>query len=187
MKKEYDLQKVCLRACVKILITGVIVFSGMLQVQAQDMKGMEMIKKKTATSSNKVEKIVAKNSESKYINNRPSKMVRYDLYVSDTTVNFTGKNANAMAINGQIPAPVLEFTEGDTAEIYVHNQLASPTSIHWHGVLVPNQYDGVTYLTTAPIMPNTTHLFTFPIIQNGTTWYHSHDLMEQIGLDCTAQ
>jgi len=182
MKKEYDLQKVCLRACVKILITGVIAFSGMLQVQAQDMKGMEMNKKTTATFSNKVEKIVAKKGENKYINNRPAKMVRYDLYVSDTTVNFTGKNAHAMAINGQIPAPVLEFTEGDTAEIYVHNLLKSPTSMHWHGLLVPNQYDGVTYLTTAPIMPNTTHLFTFPIIQNGTTWYHSHDLMEQIGL-----
>jgi CopA family copper-resistance protein len=118
----------------------------------------------------------------KIANNYVPKMVRYDLYVSDTTVNFTGKNAHAMAINGQIPAPVLEFTEGDTAAIYVHNLLATPTSMHWHGLLVPNQYDGVMYLTTAPIMPNTTHLFTFPIIQNGTTWYHSHDLMEQIGL-----
>ena len=151
-------------------------------VQAQDMKGMDMNKKTTPPPANKMEKGITKNSETKYANNRLSKMVRYDLYVSDTTVNITGKNAHAMAINGQIPAPVLEFTEGDTAEIYVHNLLKSPTSMHWHGLLVPNQYDGVTYLTTAPILPNTTHLFTFPIIQNGTTWYHSHDLMEQIGL-----
>jgi CopA family copper-resistance protein len=110
------------------------------------------------------------------------KTVRYDLYVGDTTVNFTGKKAKGMAINGQIPAPILRFTEGDTALIYVHNRLKIPTSVHWHGLIVPNQYDGVSYLTTAPILPNTTHIFTFPLIQNGTYWYHSHDLEEQIGL-----
>jgi FtsP/CotA-like multicopper oxidase with cupredoxin domain len=114
--------------------------------------------------------------------NTPSKTVRYDLYVGDTTVNFTGKNAAAMAINGQIPAPTLHFTEGDTALIYVHNRLRIATSVHWHGIILPNQYDGVSYLTTAPILPNTTHFFTFPIVQNGTYWYHSHDLEEQIGL-----
>ncbi len=70
--------------------------------------------------------------------NTPSKTVRYDLYVSDTTVNFTGKNAVAMAINGQIPAPTLHFTEGDTALIYVHNRLKTATSMHWHGLIVPN-------------------------------------------------
>jgi CopA family copper-resistance protein len=121
-------------------------------------------------------------SVSKSTNNLSSKTVRYDLYVGDTTVNFMGKNAAAMAINGQIPAPTLHFTEGDTALIYVHNRLKTATSMHWHGVIVPNQYDGVSYLTTAPILPNTTHLFTFPIVQNGTYWYHSHDLTEQIGL-----
>ena len=94
-------------------------------VQAQDMKGMDMNKKTTPATSNKVEKNIPKNIGTKYENNRPSKMVRYDLYVNDTTVNFTGKNAHAMAINGQIPSPVLEFTEGDTAEIYVHNLLSS--------------------------------------------------------------
>jgi FtsP/CotA-like multicopper oxidase with cupredoxin domain len=148
---------------------------------AQKMKGMDMNKKVSAIGS-KIEKDVLENKTIKFNNNRPSKIVRYDLYVQDTTVNFTGKKAHAMAINGQIPAPILEFIEGDTAEIYVHNLLASSTSMHWHGLLLPNQYDGVSYLTTAPILPNTTHLFTFPIIQNGTTWYHSHDLTEQIGL-----
>ena len=122
------------------------------------------------------------NSIKKNDANTPSKTVRYDLYVGDTTVNFTGKNTAAMAINGQIPAPTLHFTEGDTALIYVHNLLKTATSMHWHGLIVPNQYDGVSYLTTAPILPNTTHLFTFPIVQNGTYWYHSHDLTEQIGL-----
>lgn len=109
--------------------------------------------------------------------------VTYDLYVSDTLVNYTGKPRKALAINGQIPAPVLHFTEGDTAVIRVHNLLDEPTSIHWHGILVPNIQDGVPYLTTAPAAPHSTHVYTFPIIQNGTYWYHSHaGLQEQEGL-----
>ena len=59
------------------------------------------------------------------------KIVRYDLYVKDTMVNFTGKAKRAIAVNGQIPMPTLIFTEGDTAEIYVHNQLNEETSLHW--------------------------------------------------------
>ncbi len=111
------------------------------------------------------------------------KIVRYDLFVSDTLVNYTGKKAHALAINGSIPGPMLTFTEGDTALIYVHNQSKEATSVHWHGIILPNQYDGVPYLTTAPIDPKTTHLYKFPIVQHGTYWYHSHTgLQEQIGL-----
>ena len=61
------------------------------------------------------------------------KIVRYDLYVKDTLVNFTGKEKRAIAVNGQIPMPTLTFTEGDTAEIHVHNELNESTSLHWHG------------------------------------------------------
>lgn len=111
------------------------------------------------------------------------KAVRYDLYVKDTLVNFSGKVKHAIAINGQIPAPTLTFTEGDTAEIYVHNMLNTGTTLHWHGLFVPNQYDGVAYLTQMPIPPHQTHLYKFPIIQNGTYWYHSHfGLQEQSGM-----
>ncbi len=111
------------------------------------------------------------------------KVVRYDLYVRDTTVNFTNKPKRAIAVNGQIPMPTLTFTEGDTAEIYVHNELNEETSLHWHGLFLPNQYDGVPNLTQMPIKPHTTHLYRFPIIQNGTHWYHSHTgLQEQIGM-----
>ena len=111
------------------------------------------------------------------------KIVRYDLYVRDTIVNFTGKPKRAIAVNGQIPMPTLTFTEGDIAEIYVHNELNEDTSLHWHGLLLPNKYDGVPNLTQMPIKPKTTHLYTFPIIQNGTHWYHSHTgLQEQIGM-----
>ena len=111
------------------------------------------------------------------------KVVRYDLYVSDTTVNFTGKSKRAIAVNGQIPMPTLSFTQGDTAEIHVHNKLKESTSLHWHGLILPNKEDGVPYLTQMPIKPGTTHVYRFPIVQNGTHWYHSHSgLQEQIGM-----
>ena len=111
------------------------------------------------------------------------KVVRYDLYVKDTIVNFTGKEKRAIAVNGQIPMPTLTFTEGDTAEIVVHNQLKESTSLHWHGVFLPNKEDGVPWLTQKPIEPGTTYTYRFPIIQHGTHWYHSHSgLQEQIGM-----
>ncbi|MEC4005593.1 multicopper oxidase domain-containing protein [Flavobacterium sp. SUN052] len=111
------------------------------------------------------------------------KVVRYDLYVRDTIVNFGEKPKHAIAVNGQIPMPTLTFTEGDIAEIYVHNELNEDTSLHWHGLFLPNQYDGVPNLTQMPIKPHTTHLYKFPIIQHGTHWYHSHtELQEQIGM-----
>lgn len=111
------------------------------------------------------------------------KKVEYDLYVTDTMVNFTGKHRHAIAINGQIPAPILEFTEGDTAVIRVHNLMKMETSIHWHGILLPNKEDGVPYLTTSPVEAGKTYTFTFPLIQSGTYWYHSHTMLqEQSGL-----
>ncbi|OOV18495.1 multicopper oxidase family protein [Flavobacterium sp. LM4] len=115
---------------------------------------------------------------------KAQKVVRYDLHVLDTIVNFSGKEKRAISVNGQIPMPTLTFTEGDIAEIYVHNELKKETtSMHWHGLFLPNKEDGVPYLTQMPIEPGTTHKYTFPIIQNGTYWYHSHSgLQEQIGL-----
>lgn len=114
---------------------------------------------------------------------RPGKRVVYDLYITDTIVNFTGKSVKAQAINGQIPGPTIRFTEGDTAVIHVHNKMKDETSMHWHGILLPNKFDGVPYLETAPIMPGQTHDFIFPLRQTGTYWYHSHTkLQEQAGL-----
>jgi FtsP/CotA-like multicopper oxidase with cupredoxin domain len=118
-----------------------------------------------------------------YCNIIGQKVVRYDLYVRDTVLNFTGKNVRGYAVNHQIPMPELHFTEGDTAEVYIHNELNVETSIHWHGLILPNDQDGVPYLTTAPIKPRTTHLYKFPLVQNGTYWYHSHtELQEQSGM-----
>lgn len=110
-------------------------------------------------------------------------VVQYHLYVRDTLVNFTGKEKHAIAVNGQIPMPTLTFTEGDTAEIYVHNELKESTSLHWHGVFLPNREDGVPYMTQMPIQPGKVYVYRFPVIQHGTHWYHSHTgLQEQLGM-----
>ncbi|MGZ8537787.1 MAG: heavy metal-binding domain-containing protein, partial [Flavisolibacter sp.] len=96
------------------------------------------------------------------------KTIIYHLFVKDTLVNFTGKSKKAIAINGSIPAPVLTFTEGDTAEIHLHNMLDEETSLHWHGIILPNQFDGVPLLTTRRIKPGDTYVYKFKIVQNGT-------------------
>ncbi|WP_434365812.1 multicopper oxidase domain-containing protein [Sphingobacterium spiritivorum] len=111
------------------------------------------------------------------------KVVKYHLYVKDTIVTYGGKSKRAIAVNGQIPMPTLTFTEGDTAEIMVHNLMDEATSLHWHGVMLPNKEDGVPWLTQKPIEPNSTYTYRFPIIQHGTHWYHSHSgMQEQIGM-----
>jgi FtsP/CotA-like multicopper oxidase with cupredoxin domain len=111
------------------------------------------------------------------------KTVIYHLYITDTMVNYTGKRRHAIAVNGSLPGPTLSFTEGDTAVIYIHNQMMMATTVHWHGLIVPNEYDGVAYLTSPPIGAMQTYVAKFPIVQNGTYWYHTHMMLqEQIGL-----
>ncbi len=109
---------------------------------------------------------------------------RYELTVRDTIVNYTGKARKAFTVNGQMPMPTLTFTEGDTAEIVVHNAMEKEeTSLHWHGLILPYQYDGVPYLTTAPIKAGETQVYKFALLQSGTYWYHSHTkLQEQNGM-----
>jgi len=113
---------------------------------------------------------------------RPHTII-YNLYITDSLVNYTGRRRHAIAVNGTLPGPALEFTEGDTAEIHIHNEMMMETTVHWHGIIVPNRYDGVAYLTSSPIKPMTTYTAVIPIVQNGTYWYHSHTMLqEQIGL-----
>ena len=90
-----------------------------------------------------------------------------------------GVTANAMTLNGGIPGPVLEFNEGDLAIINVTNKMDEETSVHWHGLILPNFYDGVPYLTTPPIEPGTTFQYRIPINQSGTYWYHSHTMLQE--------
>ncbi len=114
-----------------------------------------------------------------------SRTVHYELTIENQKVNITGREVDfALTVNGGIPAPLLEFTEGDDAEILVRNGLkAGEVSIHWHGILLPPEEDGVPYVNTPPIFPGQSRVFKFPIRQNGTYWYHSHTgLQEQKGV-----
>jgi len=109
--------------------------------------------------------------------------VEYDLTIARQAVNFTGQPVEALTINGHLPGPTLRFTEGDHAVIRVHNQMDVETSIHWHGILLPNAMDGVPFLTFPPIAPGQTFVYTFDLRQSGTYWYHSHTMLqEQRGL-----
>tara|TARA_R110002050_G_scaffold164516_4_gene294651 strand:+ start:2985 stop:5294 length:2310 start_codon:yes stop_codon:yes gene_type:complete len=103
----------------------------------------------------------------------------YTLTIKQQKVNKAGKEVIGMTINGNIPGPVLEFTEGEYAVIYVKNEMSVETSIHWHGLLLPNFYDGVPYLTTPPIEPGHTQKYEFALKQSGTYWYHSHTLLQE--------
>lgn len=106
-----------------------------------------------------------------------------DLVVSYKTVNFAGKDRKAIAINNQIPAPTLHFKEGDKVTINVHNQLDKETAIHWHGVIVPWQMDGVLGINQQGIPPGGVFHYQFTLHQAGTYWYHAHaGLQEQQGL-----
>lgn len=114
---------------------------------------------------------------------QPPRTVRYDLHIRDTIIMYGKKKKRAIAVNGQIPMPTLTFTEGDTAEIHVYNHLKEQTSLHWHGLFLPNKMDGVPFMTQMPIEPGAQYLYKFPIVQHGTHWYHSHSgLQEQIGM-----
>ena len=113
-----------------------------------------------------------------------AKVVEYELTVAETQLSPAGKKCTALTLNGGIPGPTLRFTEGDKAKITVRNHLAKEeTSIHWHGLLVPNAQDGVPYLTTPPIPAGGQHTFEFSLTHPGTYWYHSHTgLQEQRGV-----
>ncbi len=108
---------------------------------------------------------------------RPIK--EYNLTIEEQTINITGKNVMGMAVNGTIPGPTLEFIEGEQAVIHVTNNMKMETSVHWHGLLLPNFQDGVPYLTTPPIKPGTTFTYSFPLNQSGTYWYHSHTMLQE--------
>ncbi|MEQ9589926.1 MAG: copper resistance system multicopper oxidase [Parvibaculaceae bacterium] len=107
----------------------------------------------------------------------------YALSIDEMRVNFTGAEADALAINGTIPAPLLRFTEGEDVTIHVTNNLDETSSIHWHGLLVPPEMDGVPGISFDGIPPGETFTYRFPIRQTGTYWYHSHSgYQEQEGI-----
>ncbi len=113
-----------------------------------------------------------------------AKTTEYNLTIDRTPVNVTGQEVTKVTVNGGIPAPTLRFTEGDDAVIHVTNKMDEMTSIHWHGLIIPGEMDGVpTFNNFLGIMPGGTFTYRFKIKQTGTYWYHAHSMgQEQDGL-----
>ena len=109
----------------------------------------------------------------------------FDLAIGEQIVNFTGTSARATTVNGSLPAPTLRFKEGDTVTLRVTNNLKEPSSIHWHGLILPSAMDGVPDISNNfnGIAPGETFTYQFKLVQSGTYWYHSHSgFQEQTGL-----
>jgi CopA family copper-resistance protein len=103
----------------------------------------------------------------------------FDLTIAETPVNFTGAPRMATTVNGSLPAPTLRWREGDTVTLRVTNRLAEEASIHWHGILLPFQMDGVPGISFKGIAPGETFTYRFKVQQTGTYWYHSHSGMQE--------
>lgn len=104
------------------------------------------------------------------------------LRIARMTMVLDGRKSNAIGVNGTVPAPLLRLREGQTVRLNVINDLDEDSSIHWHGLLVPAQFDGVPGVSFPGIKPRSSFLYEFPVRQNGTYWYHSHSgLQEQLG------
>ncbi len=107
----------------------------------------------------------------------------FNLTVEQAAVNYTGRPAYATVVNGSVPGPTLRWREGDRVTLAVTNRLKETTSIHWHGIRTPSDMDGVPGLSFPGIAPGETFVYSFPVRQSGTYWYHSHSgFQEQTGL-----
>jgi CopA family copper-resistance protein len=108
----------------------------------------------------------------------------FDLSIGSSLANFTGKTRPAITVNGSLPAPILRWREGDTVTLRVANRLAEGmSSIHWHGLILPANMDGVPGLSFDGIHPGESYVYRFRVGQSGTYWYHSHSMFqEQAGL-----
>ena len=107
----------------------------------------------------------------------------FDLTIGETLMNFTGSPRIGLTVNGSLPAPTLRWREGDTVTLRVTNTLGEDTSVHWHGILLPANMDGVPGISFNGIRPGETHTYRFTVRQGGTYWYHSHTgFQEQRGL-----
>jgi FtsP/CotA-like multicopper oxidase with cupredoxin domain len=113
----------------------------------------------------------------------PAGAATYDLVIGETPVNLTGHAATATTINGTLPGPTLRWREGEEVTIRVTNRLDRPSSLHWHGILLPYTMDGVPGVSFSGIAPGETFTYRFTVAQSGTYWYHGHSgTQEQSGL-----
>ncbi|KTE26971.1 MULTISPECIES: copper resistance system multicopper oxidase [unclassified Sphingopyxis] len=104
------------------------------------------------------------------------------LRIARQTMRIDGKLSRAIGINGTVPAPLVRLKEGQTAKLTVVNDLDEDSSIHWHGLILPFQMDGVPGVSFPGIKPRSKFVYEFPVVQSGTYWYHSHSgLQEQLG------
>ena len=109
-------------------------------------------------------------------------VAEYDLRIAETPVEIAGRRARATTINGTVPGPLLRLREGEDVLLRVTNRLREDTSVHWHGVIVPPEMDGVPAVSFPGIVAGQTFDYRFPLRQYGTYWYHSHSgLQEQTG------
>ena len=108
---------------------------------------------------------------------------QFDLTLAHQKVNYTGKERLATAVNGSVPGPILRWREGDRVTLNVANRMAESSSIHWHGIILPTEMDGVPGISFNGIAPGETFRYQFDLKQSGTYWYHSHSgFQEQTGL-----
>ena len=106
-----------------------------------------------------------------------------ELQIGDAPINVAGRRAVAMGVNGTVPGPLIRLQEGERATLLVRNALEESSSIHWHGLLLPSNMDGVPGLSFDGIGPGDFYRYEFDVRQNGTYWYHSHSgLQEQTGV-----
>ena len=101
------------------------------------------------------------------------------LHIQETPFIVGDRQGTAVTVNGSVPAPLLRFKEGQTIKLHVVNHLKEDTSIHWHGIILPFEMDGVPWVSFAGIQPGETFTYQFPLNQNGTYWYHSHSNMQE--------
>ncbi|SFP67459.1 copper resistance system multicopper oxidase [Hydrogenimonas thermophila] len=132
---------------------------------------------------------VANETKRKFIERKDSVILEgkeFHLTIDETVVNITGKPVIATTINGMLPAPTLKWKEGDEVTIHVTNNLPVSSSIHWHGIILPFQMDGVPNISFPGIAPGETFTYRFKVQQSGTFWYHSHSgFQEQTGMHGT--
>ncbi|MBN9113737.1 MAG: multicopper oxidase domain-containing protein, partial [Pandoraea sp.] len=104
---------------------------------------------------------------------------QFDLDIGQAPINITGQARTATLINGTLPGPILRWREGDDVTLRVTNKLQAQTSIHWHGILLPSNMDGVPGLSFNGIDAGETFTYRFTVKQHGTYWYHSHSAMQE--------
>jgi CopA family copper-resistance protein len=125
-------------------------------------------------------------SSHRSVNRSPPQVLKgnqFDLNIGYQTVNMTGSEKIATTVNGSLPAPILRWKEGERVTLRVKNNLAHDSSIHWHGMILPSNMDGVPGLSFAGIKPGDTYEYQFDVNQSGTYWYHSHSgFQEQTGV-----